>query len=124
MSLYGPLLQQLGSADSFASQLKKILAARKSARIAEGEMLAAPSMSDRAICVLIMSLPEAGGLAVTALNYSRDKKSIAVDLSNVPGKGQVNGQARDIVADQDLGSVSGQLMIDLDGLTGRTIEVK
>jgi hypothetical protein len=35
----------------------------------------------------------------------------------------VQGQAHDIVADQDAGAVSGQIMIHLDALSGRTIEV-
>jgi trehalose synthase len=123
-ALYGSLPQQLMSPDSFASQLKKILAARKKFRIAEADMLAVPDLSDQAVCALIMGLPDSGGVAVTVLNYAREPKSVTVDLSNLPGKMSVNGQAHDIVTDQDVGSVSGQVTISLDALAGRTMVVR
>jgi hypothetical protein len=48
-----------------------------------------------------------------------------VDFSQVQGISGVQGQAHDIVADQDVGSVSGsQLKIQLDALAGRTVVVQ
>jgi len=124
-ALYGPLPQQLANPDSFASQLKKILAARKKFRIAESEMAAVPDVSDQAVLVMIMKLPDNGGVAVTALNYERDSRSVNVDFSKVQGISGVTGQAHDIVADQDVGAVSGnQLTIQLDALSGRTVVVQ
>jgi hypothetical protein len=123
-ALYGPLPQQLANPNSFASQLKKILAARKKSRIAESEMAAAPDVDDRAVVVLIMKLPDNGGVAVTALNYGREPSSATVDFSQVQGI-SVQGPAHDIVADQDVGAVSGsQLAISLDALAGRTVVVQ
>jgi maltose alpha-D-glucosyltransferase/alpha-amylase len=123
-ALYGPLPQQLANPNSFASQLKKILAARKKSRIAESEMAAAPDVDDRAVVVLIMKLPDNGGVAVTALNYGREPSSATVDFSQVQGI-SVQGPAHDIVADQDVGAVSGsQLTISLDALAGRTVVVQ
>jgi trehalose synthase len=123
-ALYGSLPEQLRSPDSFASQLRKMLAARKRFRIPESEMLAVPDVSDRAVCVLVMGLP-GSGVAVTALNYARESKSVTVNLSNIPERPLTHGQARDIIADQDVGSLSnGELTIGLDALSGRTIEVR
>ncbi|MCU1378178.1 MAG: trehalose synthase [Acidimicrobiales bacterium] len=125
-ALYGPVPEQLKSPDSFASQIKRMLAARDTYRLAEGEMLAVPKVNDRAVCVLVMKLPDSNALAVTALNYGRNNTSVEVDLNNLPGipAGSTAGQpARDIVADQDAGTVSdqGRLTVPLEGLSGRTI---
>ena len=103
-----------------------MLAARKQHRIHEGEMLAVPNVGNSAVCVLVMRLPDSGALAVTALNYGRDSTSIHVDLTTVPGAtaGATAGQpARDVVADRDAGTVSGdgRLTVDLEGLSGRTL---
>jgi trehalose synthase len=123
-ALYGPLPDQLKKPDSFASQLKKILAARKKFRIAESEMAAVPNLDNRSVVVMMMKLPDNGGVAVTALNYGREPTSVTVDFSNVQGV-SAQGTAHDIVADQDVGSVSGtQLPIQLDALAGRTVVVQ
>jgi hypothetical protein len=123
-ALYGPLPQQLTNPDSFASQLKKILAARKKFRIAESDMAAAPDDADQAIVELMMKLPDNGGVAVTVLNYGRDAKTVTVDFSQVKDV-SVGGTAHDIVADQDAGSVSsGKLEVKLDALSGKTLVVQ
>jgi maltose alpha-D-glucosyltransferase/alpha-amylase len=123
-ALYGPLPQQLTNPDSFVSQLKKILAARKKFRIAESDMAAAPDDADQAIVELMMKLPDNGGVAVTVLNYARDPKTVTVDFSQVKDV-SVSGTAHDIVADQDVGSVSsGKLDVKLDALSGKTLVVQ
>jgi len=124
-ALYGPLPEQLDSPESFASQLKNMLAARQQYRIHEADMLAAPDLDDRAVVVLIMGLPDDGGLAVTALNYAREPKSITVNLSEALGGLSVEGRVHDIVADEEVGSVSGgEVTISLDSLAGRTTVVR
>jgi maltose alpha-D-glucosyltransferase/alpha-amylase len=124
-ALYGPVPEQLKSPNSFASQLKRMLSARKQYRLAEGEMLAVPNVGNPAVCVLAMRLPDSMGLAITALNYARTDWSIDIDLKQVPGisAGSTAGQvAHDIVADQNVGVVSsdGRLTLKLDALSGRT----
>ena len=126
-TLYGPLPQQLQSPDSFASQLKQKLAAREKYHIPAGQMLAVPQVNDPSVCVLVMKLPD-NRLAITALNYNRNSSMVTVDLSNVPGTsaGSTAKQtAHDIVADQDVGTVSdtGQLNLQLDSLSGQTVVV-
>jgi hypothetical protein len=68
MALYGSLPDQLKDPNSFASQITKMLAARKQHRIAEAQMLAVPPVGDPAVCVLVMRLPDSQNLAITALN--------------------------------------------------------
>jgi trehalose synthase len=129
-SLYGSLPDQLKSPSSFASQVMKMLAARKQYRIAEGQMLAVPPVGDKGVCVLIMRLPDSQNLAITALNYGRGSTSVQVNLTQVPPgipPTSVAGQtATDIVSGQSAGVVSdsGLLSIDLDSLSGKTLAVQ
>jgi maltose alpha-D-glucosyltransferase/alpha-amylase len=126
-ALYGTLPEQLKSPDSFASQLKRMLEARKKYRIHQAKVLAVPAVSDPAVCLLVMELPERTGLAVTALNYGRKSSSVELDLAKVAGVSgqQVKGRsARDIVSESDKGVASdaaGRLRIQLDALAGRTV---
>ena len=125
-ALYGPLPEQLKSPDSFASQLKRMMAAREKYGIARSQIVAVPSVSDPAVCVLVMTLPDRKDLAITALNYGRQDSSVAIDLATVAGAtgAQVAGRrARDIVAETDEGVVSGsgQLTLELGALSGKTV---
>lgn len=123
-ALYGPLPDQLKDPNSFASQLKTILAARKKFRIAESDMAAVPDLDNQAVVVLVMKLPDNGGVAVTALNYGREPTSVSVDFSKIQGV-SAQGTAHDVVSDQDAGTVSGsQLAIQLETLAGRTLVVR
>src|SRR5262249_37983146 len=84
-ALYGPLPRQLKDPDSFAARLKRLLAARRAHRIAEGELLAAPEAQSPAVCLLVLRLPGEGAFAVTALNYGRAPVEETVDLTKTPG---------------------------------------
>jgi maltose alpha-D-glucosyltransferase/alpha-amylase len=129
-ALYGSVPDQLKSPNSFASQIKRMLAARKKYRLAEGQMLAVPKVGDSAVCVLVMRLPDSQTLAITALNYGRGNTAVQVDLTQVPPgipSTSVAGQtAVDIVAGQNAGAVSdaGLLSIDLQNLSGKTLVVQ
>jgi hypothetical protein len=85
MALYGSVPDQLKNPNSFASQILQMLAVRKQYNFDQGQLLAVPNVGNTAVCVLIISLPNSKGLAITALNYGRSNTSINVDLSNVPG---------------------------------------
>ncbi|HEY1375565.1 MAG TPA: hypothetical protein VGF55_02165 [Gemmataceae bacterium] len=125
--LYGPLPDQLREPRSFASRLRGLLAARRAYRVAEGELVAVPEPKDRAVCLLVLRLPDRP-LAVTALNFGRGPAAEDLDLSHLPGvdAGQLRGQTvRDILAGADLGPVpdSGRLSIRLDALSGTTLVI-
>jgi trehalose synthase len=124
-TLYGPLPEQLKDEDSFASQLKRMLAARKKYRIAEGQLLAVPEVKNRGVCLLVLKLPGKHPLAITALNFGRERAREQVDLSTLKGIPARMWQGRKVTDsnDQDLGmaSESGKLTITLPPLTGRTL---
>ena len=128
-ALYGTVPDQLKSPNSFASQIQKMLAARKQYRIAEGTMLAVPPVSDKSVVILVMKLPDSK-LAVTALNYGRGSTAVQVDLTQVPPgipSSSLAGQtATDVIAGQSSGTLSGngQLTVNLDALSGKTVVVQ
>jgi maltose alpha-D-glucosyltransferase/alpha-amylase len=128
-ALYGPLPRQLKDPDSFASRLKRLLAARKEYRVAEGELLAAPEPRDPGVCLLVLRLPGKGGLAVTALNFGRSAVEEEVDLTKAPGVAgdEVRGgKVVDAVADRGDGEVTGngRLTIKLDALSGKMLVIR
>lgn len=128
--LYGPVTTQLNDPNSFVSQLTRMLAARKQYRIAEAQILSVPSVGNRSVCVLVMRLPDSQNLAITALQYGRNKTTINIDLAHAAAgisAGSVAGQqVTDIVANQSAGKVSsnGVLTVSLDGLTGHTFVIQ
>ena len=77
-----------------------------------------------------MTLPDNGGLAITALNYGRKAASVKVDLTqfsaSIPPASIAGHTARDIVSGRDAGLVtgSGRLNIELGELSGRTLVVR
>jgi len=122
-ALYGPLPQQLKNADSFASRLKAMLAARRKYRVAEGELLAAPETKAAGLCVLVLRLPDRP-LAVTVLNFGREEVEEEIDLRKlVKGGGPTAGEWVDIVTGKVGGAVTeaGRLRVRLPALTGTTL---
>src|SRR5262249_25858491 len=106
-TLYGPLPEQLKDPDSFASQLKRILAGRQRYRLAEAELVAVPEVKNAAVAVLVLKLPENGGWAITALNFGRAEVQETLDLTQLPGPAARlhGGQVRDAVS----GAVEGEV---------------
>lgn len=129
-TLYGTLPEQLANPNSFASQLQRMLAVRKQYRVHEATMSLVPNVGKPSVCVLVMTLPDNGGLAITALNYGRDIVGFEVDLTQVPpgiSAASLAGQpAQDIVANQAAGTVSdtGRLTMQIDGIAGKTVVVQ
>lgn len=128
--LYGSVPEQLRDPESFASRIKQMLSARKQYRIHEGTIIGVPDARKAGIVLLVMTLPDKGGLAITALNYGRTAAAVAADLSqfsrSIPIASVAGQPVRDIVKGVDAGSVtrSGRLSIDLDELSGRTLVVR
>jgi trehalose synthase len=125
-ALYGSLPEQLKNSDSFASQLKRMLAARKKYHIAEGELVAVPDVANSALCALVMRIRDGSELAITALNFSRKPVREHLDLRKVEGlKGSELAGRR--VIDSVRGEVEGKvdergaLDIDLEGWSGKTL---
>jgi hypothetical protein len=127
-ALYGPLPKQLKDPKSFASRLKRMLAARREHRIAESELLAAPGPKHSGACLLVMRLPDKKGLAITALNFAREAVTEEIDVAKAAGvkvETLRGGKVLDILAGEGGRQVSeaGRLTIKLDGLTGKTLVI-
>jgi trehalose synthase len=127
-ALYGPLPEQLRDPDSFASRLKRILAARKEYGIAEGELLAVPEVKGPGACLLVVRLPGEGRVAVTALNFGREAADEELDLTGVPGlsaEGLRGAGIAEAVGGGDGGAVSpeGRLKIRVPALAGTTLVI-
>lgn len=125
-ALYGPLPQQLKDPKSFASQLKQILAARKKFRIAEGQLVAVPDVQDSTLCILLFRIPGKPALAMTALNFGRNRADLQVDLRALKGidSGLFAGQSLvDSVTGNNEGRVTkeGLIRAGLDGWSGKTL---
>src|SRR5262245_20196490 len=117
-ALYGPLPKQLADPQSFASCLAKRLAARRKARLAEGEVLAAPETRAAGLCVLIMRLPDKA-LAVTVLNFGRKAAEEELDLRGwSPGAGAWT----DLLTGGSAGAArDGRLRVRQPALSGTTL---
>jgi trehalose synthase len=124
-TLYGSLPEQLKDPDSFASQLKRMLAARKKYRLAEGELLDVPHVANSALCLLVMRIPDESALAITVLNFSQKPIRERIDLHKVRGlKSAFAGQTViDSVSGKGEGQVDsrGILTLELEGWSGKTL---
>jgi maltose alpha-D-glucosyltransferase/alpha-amylase len=122
--LYGPLPQQLKQPESFAWQLKRLLAARRRARIAESELIAVPEPNNSGLCLLVLRLPDRSP-AITVLNFGRKDADEGLDLKSV-GKGTGNDQRAhewiDIRTGRKVGPANGagRLRLQVPALSGTT----
>ena len=118
-TLYGSLPEQLKDSNSFASQLKRTLAARKKYHIAEGELVAVPDVANPALCVLILRVPGESTLAVTALNFSQQPVRDRIDLGKIEALKEFTLAGRHVID-----SVSSQAAHEIDSQGGLSIEIE
>ena len=78
--LYGSLAEQLQQPDSFAMQLKHLLAVRQSYGIAASRQVAIPDVTAPGLLVMVHELPDARGTQITALNFSATPITEAIFL--------------------------------------------
>lgn len=127
-ALYGPLPEQLKDANSFAMQLKRLLAVRKKYKIEQGELIAAPETHESAICLLVMRDPDRLSTIITALNFSRQPVEEELDLHAIKelqttkftGKAVFN-----CVADLREGTVGGdsKIKLELDAWSAKMLAI-
>jgi trehalose synthase len=128
-ALYGPLPEQLRDPDSFASQLERMLAARKKYRIAEGELVAVPDVANSAVCLLVMRIPGQSALAITALNFSQKPVQERIGLRKVEGLKGATFAGRPVI-DSVSGKVEGRVgsqgafNVELEGWSGKTLIIE
>jgi maltose alpha-D-glucosyltransferase/alpha-amylase len=119
-ALYGPVPEQLKDPESFASALGRMLAARKRARLAEGELLAVPEPRGSALCVLVLRTPEYA-LAVTVLNFGKQPIDEEIDLTGLADRakaGLKGGRWADLLTGKETGAEAGRLRVRVPALAG------
>ncbi|MBD1589911.1 maltose alpha-D-glucosyltransferase [Pseudomonas typographi] len=119
-SLYGSLPEQLERPDSFASQLKQILAVRRAYDIAASKQILVPDVEHPGLLVMVHELPAGRGTQITALNFS----AAALDETlHLPGIAP--GPVVDIINERVEGDLSeaGEFTIHLDPYEGLALRV-
>ncbi|KAA8697709.1 putative Glycosidase [Pseudomonas caricapapayae] len=119
-TLYGSLVSQLQRSDSFASQLKKILAVRRAYDIAASRQILIPDVEHPGLLVMVHELPAGKGTQITALNFSAET---LVETLHLPGIAP--GPVVDIINERVEGDLSeqGEFTITLDAYEGLALRV-
>ena len=86
VAIYGALPEQLRDPDSFASQLKRMLRARKASGIALSKLVSVPEVDKQGVVVMLLQRPEDLGWIITALNFGREPAAEAIRLPQLAGK--------------------------------------
>jgi trehalose synthase len=119
-TLYGSLPSQLKDPDSFASQLKKILAVRRSYDIAASRQILIPDVEHPGLLVMVHELPAGKGTQITALNFSAQPITETLHLANI-----APGPVVDIINERVEGDLTaeGEFTITLDPYEGLALRV-
>jgi trehalose synthase len=119
-TLYGSLEEQLQVPDSFASQLKKILAVRRAYDIAASRQILIPEVEHPGLLIMVHELPAGKGTQITALNFSPEA---IVETLHLPGIAP--GPVVDIINERVEGDLTeeGEFTITLDAYEGLALRV-
>jgi trehalose synthase len=90
IALYGSLPAQLREPDSFASQLARLLAARRQLKLYAARLVDVPNVAAKGLLVLVHELPEHGGLEVSSMNFSAEPIEEPVLIA--PASAHMHGQ--------------------------------
>ncbi len=120
VSLYGPLPEQLANPESFASQLKHLLAVREAYKIASSKQIAIPDVASPSLLVMVHELPAGKGTQVTALNFSAHAVEETISLPGV-----APGPVVDMLAESVLGDLDefGTFRLTLEGYRGVSLRI-
>ena len=119
-ALYGSICEQLTRPDSFASQLKRLLAVREAYGIAASRQVLIPDTVAPGLLIMVHELPDGRGTQVTALNFSATAISEVVVLPQVRP-----GPVVDMIAESIEGDLNedGALTINLDPYEGLSLRI-
>ncbi|MBD8597296.1 maltose alpha-D-glucosyltransferase [Pseudomonas sp. W2Oct36] len=119
-ALYGSLPEQLKRPDSFASQLKKLLAVRRAYDIAASRQILIPDVEHPGLLIMVHELPAGKGTQITALNFSAEA---IVETLHLPGIAP--GPVVDIINERVEGDLTeeGEFTITLDAYEGLALRV-
>jgi trehalose synthase len=118
--LYGALPEQLADPNSFASQLKRLLAVRQAYGIHASHQTAIPDVQSPALLVMVHELPDGRGTQVTALNFGSEPLEEVVRLPGVQA-----GPVVDMVQETIVGDLSdeGDLAVRLGPYEGVSLRI-
>ncbi|MDQ7985928.1 maltose alpha-D-glucosyltransferase [Pseudomonas sp. G34] len=118
--LYGSLAEQLQDPQSFASQARRMFAARRSHGVASSRQIAVPVTQHPALLIMVHELPAGRGIQVTALNFGAEPISEVITLEHVEP-----GPVVDIIHERLLGDLSaeGELHIQLEPYEGLALRI-
>jgi trehalose synthase len=119
-SLYGSLITQLQRPDSFASQLKKILAVRRAYDIAASKQILIPDVQHPGLLIMVHELPAGKGTQITALNFSSESVVETLHLAGI-----APGPVVDIINERVEGDLTeeGEFTITLDAYEALALRV-
>ena len=118
--LYGPLNEQLTDPDSFASQLKHLLAVRQAYGLYAAKQVAIPDVQSPGLLVMVHELPDNRGTQVTALNFGPDQVEETITLPDVQ-----TGPVVDMLNETIFGDLpeTKELFIRLGGYEGQSLRI-
>jgi trehalose synthase len=116
-ALYGPLDAQLQDPDSFASQLRHLLAVRQRYQLYAARQLAIPNVQSPGLLVMVHELPDARLTQVTLLNFGAEPIDEVVRLETMRA-----GTLVDMLTDETVGDLTatGDLLVQLAAYTGKS----
>jgi trehalose synthase len=119
-TLYGSLTTQLKDPDSFASQLKRILAARRAYDIAASRQILIPDVQHPGLLIMVHELPAGKGTQITALNFGAAVITETLHLPNI-----APGPVVDIINERVEGDLTpeGEFTITLDAYEGLALRI-
>ncbi|WP_460126308.1 maltose alpha-D-glucosyltransferase [Pseudomonas sp. S2_C03] len=119
-TLYGSLTDQLQDPDSFASQLQRILAARRAYDVAASRQILVPDVEHPALLVMVHELPAGKGTQITALNFGGTAITETLHLPSI-----APGPVVDIINERVEGDLTpeGEFTITLDAYEGLALRV-
>ena len=127
-ALYGPLPEQLKDSNSFAMQLKRILAVRKKYHIEQAELIAAPEPDRSGVCILVMHIADQSATLITALNFSREAVHEQIDLQGIRELKTIKFADKavvDCMAEMREGKVGvdGKIKLELEAWSGKVFSI-
>ncbi len=119
-SLYGSLPAQMQDPDSFASQLQRILSARRAYDIAASRQILVPDVEHPGLLIMVHELPAGKGTQITALNFGATAITETLHLPNI-----APGPVVDIINERVEGDLTpeGEFTIVLDAYEGLALRV-
>jgi hypothetical protein len=122
VALYGPLPEQLGKPDSFASRLARLLEVRADLKLYAARQVDVPSVRSKGLLVMVHELPEDRGIEVTAINFGSEPVDEVVKVPQAGAGSKVIDALGGMAVAGEV-SDAGGMRIRMDGYEGKALLV-